>query len=68
MELVKTTTPAVPEVVKYVGVCEFTVTSGQHLKIETSPGGEDILDVVVPAGKTWLIQGKMFVNEVVNGG
>ena len=32
---------------------EFTIVAGQSLKIETSPRGEEILDIEVPAGKTW---------------
>lgn len=31
------------------------LSAGQHLKIETSPGGEELLDVVVPAGKVWSV-------------
>ena len=33
----------------------FELVAGKHLKIETSPGGEELLDAVVPAGKTWDI-------------
>jgi hypothetical protein len=33
----------------------FQVTAGKHLKIETSPGGEEILDVIVPEGKVWTV-------------
>ena len=35
------------------GQDEFNLTAGQSLKIETSPRGEEILDIEVPAGKTW---------------
>lgn len=31
------------------------VNAGQTLKIETSPGGNEILDVTVPAGKQWSV-------------
>jgi len=31
----------------------FQVAPGQSLRIETSPGGEELLDVEVPAGKVW---------------
>ena len=34
----------------------INVTSGKNLKIETSPSGEDILNVEVPAGKNWDIE------------
>lgn len=33
----------------------FQVTEEQHLKVETSPGGEEILDVIVPKGKVWTV-------------
>lgn len=33
----------------------FEVTAGKHLKIETSPRGEEILNVVVPEGKVWTV-------------
>lgn len=33
----------------------FQVTAGKHLRIETSPKGEEILDVVVPEGKVWTV-------------
>ena len=31
----------------------FAVSAGQSVKIETSPGGEEILAVECPAGKAW---------------
>jgi hypothetical protein len=33
------------------GTAEFDLVAGQTCKIETSPGGEEILDVTVPPGK-----------------
>lgn len=33
----------------------IAVTGGQTLKIETSPGGEDILEEVCPEGETWTV-------------
>jgi len=30
--------------------------AGQSLKIETSPDGDDILDVECPAGKAWSVR------------
>jgi len=32
------------------------VAALQSLKIETSPGGEDILDAECPAGKAWSVR------------
>lgn len=31
------------------------MAAGKTLKIETSPSGEEILDVTVPAGKKWSV-------------
>jgi len=41
----------------------FTVTEGQHLIIETSPGGEEILGETVPAGKTWAVNVTVHIVE-----
>ena len=32
---------------------DIDVVAGQSLKIETSPDGEDILDIECPVGKVW---------------
>jgi len=32
---------------------ELDIAAGKSLKIETTPGGEEILNAEVPAGKTW---------------
>ena len=32
----------------------LTIPAGQRLRIETSPGGAEILDAIVPAGKRWI--------------
>jgi len=34
----------------------ISVPAGKSLRIETSPEGEDILDVECPVGKTWLVR------------
>ena len=39
-----------------------TVTAGQSLKIETSPGGEDILEKVCPEGETWDVRFHIEIN------
>lgn len=31
------------------------VPAGKTLKIETTPDGEEVLNVVVPAGKRWVV-------------
>ncbi len=43
-----------PRVVKY-GNATFAVVAGQRLKIETTPAGEEILNVECPAGKVWNV-------------
>jgi len=39
--------------VKRSGTEEVVLPAGTTLKIETSPGGTEILNVEVPAGKEW---------------
>ncbi len=46
---------SVAATVEYTGFCNNTLTAGQTLKIESSPDGEEILNVEVPAGKTWQV-------------
>jgi len=41
----------------------FEVTAGKSLKIETSPGGIEILDSQVPRGKTWAVSISVQVSE-----
>ena len=41
----------------------FQVTAGQSLKIESSPQGEEILDEMCPAGKTWMVRVELSVIE-----
>jgi len=33
----------------------FDLSEGKHLKIETSPEGEEYLDTIVPEGKKWVV-------------
>ena len=46
-------TTSSPPFNKSVGDTNFTLLAGETLKIETSPDGDDILDIEVPAGKAW---------------
>ena len=39
------------------------LTAGQSLKIETSPNGEDVLDIECPAGKAWSVQVDVTITE-----
>lgn len=34
----------------------FPMTVGKNLKIETSPGGEELLNETCPAGKAWSVR------------
>ena len=40
-------------VVKSGEVDGYEIPAGRALKIETSPGGDDLLNVTCPAGKVW---------------
>ena len=39
------------------------IVAGQRLIIETSPGGAEILDVTVPAGKQWTMTISVDIDE-----
>jgi len=53
MELTDTSRPA--EISKY-GDENFQVQAGKTLLIETSPSGEEILNLDVPEGKRWEVR------------
>jgi len=53
MDILTQTTPAVSEVKQHTGSTSFTMTEGGVLKIETTGNGDEILELEVPAGKTW---------------
>jgi hypothetical protein len=42
----------------------IVIAAGKSFKIETSPQGEDILDVEVPAGKQWTVVVSVSIDEV----
>lgn len=46
-----------------IGQDEFNVPAGQRLVIETSPGGEDILAEMCPAGKVWICECTVKIRE-----
>lgn len=60
MELTEESQPART---KKCGCQTFTMAAGKSLKIETSPEGEEILDVEVPAGKAWVATVNVHVVE-----
>jgi|TARA_Y100000310_G_scaffold44408_1_gene41473 hypothetical protein len=45
------------------GNTEFSAAAGKTVKIETSPGGEDILSATVPAGKVWAAHVTVYIEE-----
>ena len=49
-------------VVKY-GNDTVTVAAGKSLKVETSPGGEELLDEEVPTGKSWDVTVSVYIVE-----
>jgi len=56
MELTtRQTTAARPPSTVSGGHEEFDIVAGKTLRIETSPGGTEVLAVTVPAGKKWRV-------------
>ena len=45
------------------GADTFTLAAEQALKIETSPGGEEKLAQIVPAGKEWSVTVSVRIEE-----
>ncbi len=62
MTLTETQTPAKTK--KTGEETNLVITAGQRLTIETSPGGAEILDDVVPAGKEWRATIGISIDEV----
>ena len=63
MELVETVV-AVAATLQYTGLGSASLAAGQSLKIETSPDGEDVLDVECLVGKAWVAEVTVVINEV----
>ncbi len=60
MDLTSNSTPAREHL---YGEEAIVATAGMRVTIETSPGGADVLDVVVPAGKTWNVKFVVSIDE-----
>lgn len=60
MELVDTSQP---EKTLRTGRETVVIPGGKNLKIETTPDGEEILNVTVPEGKTWSVQFSLEITE-----
>lgn len=54
---------AIPARIDRQGQATISLAAGKHLKIETSPGGEELLDAVVPSGKVWEADIAVYVKE-----
>jgi len=63
MELSKVSFPALGARSSYSGSGHFGVVGEKHLKIETTPRGKEILNVVVPKGKKWDIRLTIAITE-----
>ena len=61
VELIENNRPAF--VLKSGNQNGITISAGKSLKIETSPDGEDILDVECPEGKAWVARVIVEINE-----
>ena len=61
MELRQIVIAAVPGSIRYTGEGNFTVAAEEHLEIK---GEEDILDIAVPAGKTWRVRIELRIDEI----
>ena len=57
------TEESLPARMKRRGCQTFAMAAGKSLKIETSPSGEEILDVEVPTGKAWQVTVNVHVVE-----
>ena len=43
--------------------CSVVVTAGRRLIIETSPGGADVAEGIVPVGKKWNVTFRIYITE-----
>lgn len=48
---------------RMAGDSSFSLAAGKTLKIETTPGGEEVLNQVVPAGKSWQVEISVSITE-----
>ena len=49
--------------VKKLGVAQLELAAGEFLKIETTPQGEEVLNVEVPTGKAWYVELSVLITE-----
>ena len=55
MVFISVTKDARPEIKYMHGDSEISLEAEKSLKIETSPSGEEIVDIECPAGKQWNV-------------
>lgn len=48
---------------RYQSSGNITMTAGQTIKIETTPGGEEHIAWTVPVGKVWVVDVGVTVHE-----
>ena len=54
---------AAPAGTMKTGHDSIPMTAGKSLKIETSPDGEEVLDIECPAGKAWSVRLDVTITE-----
>jgi len=54
----------IPASVQKVGNTSFEVAAGKVLKVETSPSGDDILELTVPRGKRFIVDLWVKIQEI----
>ena len=59
------TIPARVETSHSAGSTTFSLAPGKSLKIETSPDGDEILDVEVPEGESWVVTIEVVIKKTV---
>ena len=64
MELSTVTKAARLETKNYYGSEEVSMAAGKTIRVETSPAGEEILDMTVPEGKAWSVSVTISIAEV----
>ena len=59
------TIPARAETSHSAGADTFSMAAGKSLRIETSPDGDEILDVEVPEGESWVVTIEVVIKKTV---
>lgn len=59
------TIPARVETSRSAGAAKFSLAAGKSLKIETSPDGDEILNVEVPEGESWIVTVEVVIDKTV---